>query len=219
MVEPDDVEKGWVTNLAHSRDVCSCTMYLSAPTCCYGICGCSGHRVICRSGACGWTHEAMKRRRWGPTTMIALILLRHSGIVLDDFANAIGRIQVCGFMLCRFCKTGVRAHWGGRDLQCPLLPQHTSPTLGIIEDRTYDHDHPNPGVDDDGDYHPLQFLRSAAAVATTPSMLKNWTLLGAIISCSVHPRENHSGQPSDLGYTSLSRLVGMEGPWSSWRYA
>jgi len=26
-------------------------------------------------------------------------------------------------------------------------------------------------------------------------LLKNWTSLGAINSCSVHPRENHSGQP------------------------
>ena len=32
------------------------------------------------------------------------------------------------------------------------------------------------------------------------SLLKNWKFRGAVISWSVHPRENHSSQPLDLGY-------------------
>ena len=32
------------------------------------------------------------------------------------------------------------------------------------------------------------------------SLLKNWIFLGVIISCRVHPRENHSGQPLNFRY-------------------
>ena len=38
------------------------------------------------------------------------------------------------------------------------------------------------------------------------SLLKGQTLLGAIISCRVHPHENNSGEPFDLGHTSSSFL-------------
>ena len=38
------------------------------------------------------------------------------------------------------------------------------------------------------------------------SLLKRRTLLGAIISCRIHPHENNSGEPFDLGHTSSSFL-------------
>ena len=47
-------------------------------------------------------------------------------------------------------------------------------------------------------------------------LLKNWTSLGAIISCNVHPCENHSGQPFNLGYLVAPCQVGKE-PSMSWR--
>ena len=39
-------------------------------------------------------------------------------------------------------------------------------------------------------------------------LLKNWTSLGAIVSCSAHlARENHSGRTLELGYLSSSLAV------------
>ena len=48
-------------------------------------------------------------------------------------------------------------------------------------------------------------------------LLKKWRLLGAIISCSIHPCENHSGQL--LAYLSSSCATGKDELRMLWRYA
>ena len=50
---------------------------------------------------------------------------------------------------------------------------------------------------------PVMSTKVGASVFLSPMhcqfLLRNWTLLGAISSCSVHPCKNHSGQPSKSG--------------------
>jgi len=44
---------------------------------------------------------------------------------------------------------------------------------------------------------------------------KNWTSLGAIISCSVHARDDHFGQSGELRDQPMRK----DRPWTSWKYA